>query len=401
MLEQINLQKQNSIFNFSEKFVLEQERSVLNENPEWKSLPKNMNNKLHTICSYMAMFPPSLPYYFINKYSKIGDTILDPFSGRGTTILEACLLNRLGIGNDLNPLAFLLTKAKSNVPLKSSVFRRIHFLEKKFGKTINKIDVSKEEPNIRMIFNDYTLKQLVFLKNNLKINQSNVDAFIAALVVGIIHGGSEGYLSLKMPNTFSMAPNYVKNYINQHRLTKPKRDTFSLLKKKLERCYQRPLQRGKVYRQDAKKITRVKDSSIDLVMTSPPYTRVIKYGQFNWIRLWFLGENCKEVDKNLFFSQSIPKYCDFMTAVLKEMKRVLKSGAKAILVIGDVKDRETERIFNLAEIIFERCAQPLGFNLIGEIQPDLISDDTKVSKIWGKKRGNATKIDRILVLEKI
>ena len=67
MLEQINLQKQNSIFDFSEKFVLEQERSVLNESREWKSLPKNMNNKLHTICSYMAMFPPSLPYYFINK----------------------------------------------------------------------------------------------------------------------------------------------------------------------------------------------------------------------------------------------------------------------------------------------------------------------------------------------
>ena len=400
MLEQINLQKQNSIFNFSEKFVLEQERLVLNENPEWKSLPKNMNNKLHTICSYMAMFPPSLPYYFINKYSKIGDTILDPFSGRGTTLLEACLLNRLGIGNDLNPLAFLLTKAKSNVPLKSSVFRRINFLEKEFGKTINKIDVSKEEPNIRMIFNDYTLKQLVFLKNNLKINQSNIDAFIAALVAGIIHGGSEGYLSLKMPNTFSMAPNYVKNYIDQHKLTKPKRDTFSLLKKKLERCYQRPLQRGKVYRQDAKKITRVKDSSIDLVITSPPYTRVIKYGQFNWIRLWFLGENCKEVDKDLFFSQSIDKYCIFMYGILEEMKRVLKSGSKAVLIIGDVKDRTSNEITKLAEIVLDRCAKPLGFKLVEPIQEDAISDSTKVSKIWGKKRGNATKIERILVLER-
>ena len=136
MLEQINIQKQDTIFDFFEqRSLLQQEKIILNESPEWKSLPKNMNNKLHTICSYMAMFPPSLPYYFINKYSKVGDIVLDPFSGRGTTILEACLLNRLGIGNDLNPLAFTLTKAKSNVPLKSSVFRRIYFLEKKFEKT--------------------------------------------------------------------------------------------------------------------------------------------------------------------------------------------------------------------------------------------------------------------------
>ena len=53
---------------------------------EWKNLPKNMNNRLHTICSYMAMFPPSLPHYFIERYSIEGDLVLDPFSGRGTTI---------------------------------------------------------------------------------------------------------------------------------------------------------------------------------------------------------------------------------------------------------------------------------------------------------------------------
>ena len=69
---------------------------------EWKELPKNMNNPLHTMCSYMAMFPPSVPHYFINKYSAEGDVILDPFSGRGTTVLEASFMNRIGIGNDKN-----------------------------------------------------------------------------------------------------------------------------------------------------------------------------------------------------------------------------------------------------------------------------------------------------------
>ena len=366
---------------------------------EWKDLPKNMNNKLHTICSYMAMFPPSIPNYFIGKYCKEGGVVLDIFSGRGTTVLEACLMNRVGIGNDLNPLAFLLTKAKSDVPQKSRIISRINKLEEEYNK-IEKISIKNEEEKVKMIFSNYTLRQLIFLKEKLDWHKSNVDAFITALLVGILHGNSEGYLSLSMPNTFSMAPNYVKNYISQHRLIKPKRKAFDLLKKKIEKCYQRPLQKGKSYRQDARNITRIKDSSVDLIITSPPYTRVIKYGQFNWIRLWFLGENCKEVDKDLFFSQSIIKYCDFMSGVLLEMKRMLKGGSKAILVIGDVKDKEKEDIFNLAEIIWKKCAEPLGFKLVEPIIEDIVSDNTKVSKIWGDKKGNATKIDRILVLEK-
>src|SRR3989344_8890415 len=98
--------------------------------PEWKNLPKNMDHPMHAICSYMAMFPASLPYVFINKYSRRGDTVLDPFSGRGTTVLESCLMGRRGIGNDRNPLAYLLTRAKSNVPSKKRLLKRIYELEK-------------------------------------------------------------------------------------------------------------------------------------------------------------------------------------------------------------------------------------------------------------------------------
>lgn len=372
--------------------------SNIKEEPKWKNLPKNMNNRLHTICSYMAMFPPTLPHYFIEKYSKKGDIVLDTFSGRGTTILEACLMNRVGVGNDLNPLAFVLTKAKSDVPQKSRIILRINALEREYEKS--NVNTEDEEEKAKMIFSEYTLKQLVFLRGKLSWSSSNIDAFITALLLGILHGQSEGYLSLSMPNTFSMSPNYIKNYIAQHNLIKPKRNVFVLLKRKLERCYQRPEQKGKSYRQDARRITRVKDSSVDLIITSPPYTKVIRYGQFNWIRLWFLGENCKEIDKDLFFSQSIQRYCDFMTEVLTDMKRVLKSEAKAVLVIGDVKQRETEKIENLAKIVWERCAQPLGFKLVEPIIADEIGDSTKVSKIWGNKKGNATKVDRVLILEK-
>jgi len=365
---------------------------------EWKNLPKNMNHPLHTVCSYMAMFPPSLPHYFINQHSSVGDVILDPFSGRGTTVLEACFMNREAIGNDKNPLAYILTKAKSDVPQKSRIIFKINKLEKEFKCT--KIDIKNEPPDIKMIFHNHTLKQLVFLKNKLDWKRSNVDTFITAMLLGVLHGNSEGYLSLKMPNTFSMSPNYVKNYIKNHNLKKPKRDVFKTLRNKLERCYQRPSKKGIVYNYDVRNMHKIRKNAIDLVVTSPPYTRVIRYGQFNWIRLWFINKEGKEIDKSLFFTESISKYSDFMKEALTEIKRVLKPDGKAILIIGDVKHRKRQDTYNLAEIVWENCAKPLGFNLLEPIKEDVVSDDKKVSKIWGEKKGNATKIDRILILQK-
>ena len=73
------------------------------ESCAWKNLPKNMNNPLHTICSYMAMFPPSLPHHFIEKYSNENDIVLDPFGGSGTTAFVAKEYNRKSIMIELNP----------------------------------------------------------------------------------------------------------------------------------------------------------------------------------------------------------------------------------------------------------------------------------------------------------
>ena len=71
---------------------------------------------LHRICSYLAMFPPNIAGYFINRFTEKGDTVFDPFCGRGTTPLEAILQGREAIGSDLNKLAIHLTKGKTRAP---------------------------------------------------------------------------------------------------------------------------------------------------------------------------------------------------------------------------------------------------------------------------------------------
>src|SRR6185369_13397109 len=80
--------------------------------PEWKAQPRLWGHSLHPMCSYLASFPAALTHAFIARYSRPGDVVLDPFSGRGTVPLQAAAEGRIGVGNDLNPFAHLLTAAK-------------------------------------------------------------------------------------------------------------------------------------------------------------------------------------------------------------------------------------------------------------------------------------------------
>src|SRR6476469_10360361 len=80
--------------------------------PEWKDQPRLWGHSLHPMCSYLASFPAALAHAFIARYSRPGDVVLDPFSGRGTAPVQAAAEGRIGVGNDLNPLAHVLTAAK-------------------------------------------------------------------------------------------------------------------------------------------------------------------------------------------------------------------------------------------------------------------------------------------------
>jgi len=67
----------------------------------------------HGLHEYPARMIPQIAQRLITLYTQEGDTLLDPFCGSGTTLVEARLSNRSAVGNDINPLATLLIKVKS------------------------------------------------------------------------------------------------------------------------------------------------------------------------------------------------------------------------------------------------------------------------------------------------
>jgi len=76
----------------------------------------------HNLHSFPAKFPPQLPRKFIEGLTDVGGVILDPMVGSGTTVVEAFLARRVGIGFDIDPLALRLCKVKTTpLPLEEII----------------------------------------------------------------------------------------------------------------------------------------------------------------------------------------------------------------------------------------------------------------------------------------
>ena len=137
--------------------ILEANAPFRNVGEFWTAKQRQASS-LHEI-SYRACFKPQLPRYFIERYSKEGDTVYDPFMGRGTTIVEAALLKRNVIGNDVNPLSKILAAPRLDIPGIDEVEERL--AEIKFSKK------AKASIDLSMFYHPDTEAEIVSLQKYL------------------------------------------------------------------------------------------------------------------------------------------------------------------------------------------------------------------------------------------
>src|ERR1043166_8362744 len=83
-------------------------------NEFWTSKQRAAHS-LHEV-SYRACFKPQLPRFFIERLTEPGESVYDPFMGRGTTLLEAALMERVPMGCDVNPLSAILLRPRLQPP---------------------------------------------------------------------------------------------------------------------------------------------------------------------------------------------------------------------------------------------------------------------------------------------
>jgi hypothetical protein len=100
-------------------------------NEFWTSGQRQAHS-LHEI-SYRACFKPQLPEFFISRLTAHGEGVYDPFMGRGTTPLQAALMGRRPIGNDMNPLSALLTRPRLAPPSLNAIEARLSEIDWRVG----------------------------------------------------------------------------------------------------------------------------------------------------------------------------------------------------------------------------------------------------------------------------
>src|SRR5213594_3217987 len=70
---------------------------------------------------YFTRRPPNVVRAYIERYSREGDVVFDPFGGTGVTAIEALLLGRRAIHNDLNPFANFIARNIADTTLGSTL----------------------------------------------------------------------------------------------------------------------------------------------------------------------------------------------------------------------------------------------------------------------------------------
>lgn len=380
----------------------------------WLDANKMWGHPLHRICPRTGSLPPRIAHYLIMKYSDPGDVIFDPFSGKGTIPLQACMDGRYGIGNDISKEAYVITKAITDPPRLSYFLKYLNRIKSKVqenSENFNKKDIY--DSNLRVFFEKRTLEQILNIREFLleKSNWCQSDFFLAAIILGLLHGKSKLHFSIPCSHSYSMSPTYVKKYIERYRKEHPdssrfkyeKKDVWRSISKRAELLLQEPMPNsfttGESYMLDADKAAEKlirRGRGVDLIITSPPYLNAQTYAWDNWLRLWFLGEEYKEVHKTHFHTGSKELYLDRMMKYIQKFYNVLKEDSACFIIVGDVK-RNGQVIKTAAEIAKKINGSGIGFE-IEKIMTDKIPKNRK--KLTYVTRENGIRFERILELHK-
>lgn len=369
--------------------------------------------------SYVGAFPQSLAEYFVRVYTNKGDTILDPFSGRGSVAMQALFHGRNMVCNDLSPYSNTLCHSVLWTPDMRDVVSYVDTLEDIVSDMdgVSKYEGKGQEDDVAKLYDADTFTQLIKLRQTLnsdkfllgegtgqykKEYEHEIVMFVRAVTTQLMLGGSLGFNGVKTKGTDNTTVKGLLKYYDKFDERSQKVNVFSNIRRYL---YKMRLEDAG-YREKACKLSRkliscdAKDiklpsKSVDGVITSPPYFHVLCYGQSNWARLWMLngvgdplvkpqisvsgggivttvvssevhGKMYDKITKStMSTSDNVSQYSSFTSQYLKELYRVLKDDTFAIIIVGDYGSKRKIEAWRL---VVDR-AKIIGF------KPEIIIKD--------------------------
>jgi hypothetical protein len=368
-------------------------------NEFWTSKQRAASS-LHEV-SYRACFKPQLPRFFIQRLTKPGEIVYDPFMGRGTTVIEAALLGRTPFGCDVNPLSVCLARPRLEPPTVSDVADRL-----------NAVDWRDSDPfpeDLLVFYHPETLREICALKKHLlrRSAESSLDAvdrWIRMIALNRLTGHSPGFFSV-----YTMPPNQavtaqVQLKINARRnQTPPRRKVAEIIHKKTRQLLgdcgakernilAQAAREAILLTANSSATPEIKDGSVALAVTSPPFLDVVNYAGDNWLRCWFIGVDSAAVA--LTVPKKLEDWQAAMTSLFHELGRVLHPDGHVAFEVGEVRN---------GKIKLEEAVIPCGAKAGLEPLLVLINDQkfTKTANCWGvDNNSKGTNTNRVVVFRK-
>ena len=326
----------------------------------WDFKDDDTHEYTHGIHSYPAMMvsPISKNIIDIVKQFKTVDSLFDPFAGSGTVLVEGMLAGiPIIAGNDINPLALLLSKVKTT-PIERSVLQNeyielkerldtlytkydflIHFVDDYMVKN-KKLDLTSKDgwgcdapnyldefyrefqltlkaptfKNIGYWFRPRVIFELTLIKSAIKEteNKDIREFFSVAMseIIRLVSNRRNGEFKM-----FRMTPEKVATFNPD-----TKQEFIKVLERNIDKMcdftdaydYLATASQVSIYREDACKLPSVPCEAYDLVITSPPYgdsRTTVAYGEYSrlslqWLDLFDLSEKeIMSVDRTLMGGQ--------------------------------------------------------------------------------------------------
>ncbi len=362
-------------------------------NEFWTSAQRQAH-ALHEV-SYRACFKPQLPAFFIASLTAPGESVHDPFMGRGTTPIQAALMGRHPVGNDINPLAVLLTRPRLRPPAPAAIARRLD--------EIPWDGVVPDRDDLLAFYHPATLAQLAALRAWLarrcpiaEADPDPVDDWIRMVALNRLSGHSPGFFSVR-----TMPPNQAVSLAAQRKMNAksgavpPPRDVTALILRKSRRLLADgvpPPVPALLHVGPAAATGAIADGSVALVVTSPPFLDVVQYADDNWLRCWFAGIDPTAIAIAMHRTEAA--WRDMVRAVLAEQARLLRPGGHVAFEVGEVR-----RGTVLLERAVWQAASDLPFDRLGVIVNR--QDFTKTAQCWGVANNRAgTNTNRIVLLRR-
>jgi hypothetical protein len=344
--------------------LVEAVRRALSIDPEL-----GVRDHVHGFHSYPARLHPTTAASLITSLTEQRSTVVDPFCGCGTVLVEARRLGRKAVGVDLNPLAVRLSRFKTH-PLQLSERDELllaaarvaeHAEERRLAKTG---PTHRYSPALREAFDVHVLLELDGLSHGIKQElpgflRQSLNLALSSIFSKVGKSSSAEGEAKRLASGFTIR--FFESRVGE--MVRQLAEYEALLPEKAPGAL--------VREEDSRELGRLELSNVDLFVSSPPYPGVLDYADYHRTRLSWLHMDATRFEElemgarrhlqRLDHEQAAAAWENDFVKVLGAMRGALARGGYIALVLAD--SLLAGKPYP-ADVVVERCARRAGLAVV-------------------------------------